>query len=338
MSRVLRDHDADPDLLAGSRVGVVGYGNQGRAQALCLRDSGCEVRVFTRADGPSAGRAVADGLPPSPFEELAGCDPIAVLTPDETQIELLAGPIAEHAPAGALLVFAHGFALRAAGPDSVRSDLDLALVGPLGPGRLLRERFLDGRGLPALLAVVRDATGTAKNRALAWAFRLRATGAGVLETTLEEEVVSDLFAEQVVLVGGAVELVRAAWEVLVEDGVSEEIAYYSCVQELKQILDLVHEAGPAGMRERISGTAQWGGLTRGPRVLGDGVRARMRLILEEIRRGDFAEEWLAERAAGAPRLADLRAREAAHPLEEAGKRVRRELGDPGAVDSPPSAP
>ncbi len=329
MTRILRDADADPDLLKGAAVGVVGYGNQGRAQALCLRDAGCDVRVFGRVGGPSAARAAEDGFDLAEPAALAECRVVAILVPDESQSAVLDDLVAPRAAEGALLVFAHGFTLRDAGPEAVRADLDLAIVGPLGPGKLLRERYLSGAGLPALLAVVRDSTGSAHSLALAYAALLKTTAAGVLPTTLEEEVVSDLFAEQVVLVGGVVEMMRAAWEVLTEDGVSEEVAYYSCVQELKQILDLVAEAGPAGMREMISGTAQWGGLSRGPRVLGDGVRARMRMILEEVRDGRFAREWLEEQRAGAPRLTDLRRAEASHPIEAAGRRVRRELGTPG---------
>ncbi|MGH2570059.1 MAG: ketol-acid reductoisomerase, partial [bacterium] len=237
MPRVLREADADGSLLSGSIVGVFGFGNQGEAQALCLRDSGLAVRVFVRP-GASDARARRAGFDPSPAEELSVCDVVAVLVPDEAQREVLEQVVAPRAKAAALLVFAHGFALREERPE-VRPDLDVALVGPLGPGTLLRERFLDGRGLPGLLAVVQDATGGAERRALAYAAALRTTRAGLLVTTLDEEVVSDLFAEQVVLTGGAIELMRAAWETLVAGGVSEEIAYYTCVHELRQILDLV---------------------------------------------------------------------------------------------------
>jgi len=324
MPRILRDADADGTLLRGATVGVFGFGNQGEAQALCLRDEGLEVRVFAR-EGGSGNRARAEGFPPAPVEDLAACDVVAVLVPDEAQREVLEGTIGPRAKRGALLVFAHGFALREESPE-LRADLDVALVGPLGPGTLLRDRYRDGTGLPGLLAVVRDATGRARARALAYAAALRMTRAGVWPTTLDEEVVSDLFAEQAVLTGGVVELVRAAWETLVADGVSEEVAYYSCVQELKQILDLVAVEGPAGMRRRTSGTAQYGGLTRGPRIVGETVRAELRRILDEIRDGRFAAEWRRERQAGAPRLEDQVRAEAAHPIEAAGRRVRGDLG------------
>jgi ketol-acid reductoisomerase len=246
--------------------------------------------------------------------------------PDEAVDDVAASLVRPHAREGAALVFAHGFALRRSGPLPFRDDLDLALVGPLGPGTLLRERYAEGRGLAGLFAVVRDTTGNAEAVGLAWAAAIGLTRAGVLATTLEEEVVSDLFAEQVVLVGGVVELMRAAWETLTEGGVSEEIAYYSCVQELKQILDVVHAAGPACMRQVISGTAAYGGLTRGPRIVGPEARAAMRHALAEIVDGDFAKEWLAERAHGGRKLAALRDAEAAHPMERAGERARRELG------------
>jgi ketol-acid reductoisomerase len=260
-----------------------------------------------------------------PPEALADCQVIAVLVPDETQVEVLESVVLPYAPAGALLVFAHGFALRHPRGSSIRDDLDVALVGPLGPGSLLWQRFEEGRGLAGLVAVVQDASARCHELALAYGAALRMTRAGLLETTLDEEVVSDLFAEQVVLVGGVVELMRAAWETLVERGISEEVAYYSVVQELKQILDLVHEEGISGMRDRISATARYGGLTRGPRVLGEAARERMRAMLEEIEEGDFAREWADEAAAGGPRLEELRRREADHPMEAAGSRVRKSL-------------
>lgn len=322
--RILRDGDADVSLLAGERVGVVGFGNQGAAQARCLRDEGLAVRVFVPPGGPSAARAREEGFGLGAFPDLADCSVVAVLAPDEVQPGILVDLVRPHAQPGALLVFAHGFTLRSA-KEAPREDLDVALVCPLGPGALLRERYVAGSGLAGLFAVVRDATGTARSRALAYAAHLRLTRAGLLPTTLDEEVTSDLFAEQVVLVGGVVELMRAAWETLVEGGVCEEVAYYACVQELKQMLDVVHREGPAGMRRRISTTAQYGGLTRGPRVIGEESRAAMRAILAEIRSGAFARELDREGAVDWPGLQRLLAAEAAHPIEEAGARVRKEL-------------
>jgi ketol-acid reductoisomerase len=332
--RILRDADADPSLLAGVTVGVVGFGNQGRAQAACLVDAGHEVLVVARAGGPSEARAREGGFAVGAPSDLARCAVIAVLVPDAAQPPVLETLVQPHAPRGALLVFAHGFALRH-GSVTLREDVDAAIVGPLGPGSLLRERWLEGVGLAGLLAVVRDATRQCEARALAYASALRLTRAGILPTSLEEEVVSDLFAEQVVLTGGVPELVRAAWETLVEGGVSEEIAYYSCVQELKQIFDLVHAEGVAGMRERISATARFGGLTRGPRVVGESVRSEMRRILGEVKSGAFAEEWMRERSTG--RLGETLARERVSRFEDAGRRVRGALSGGSAgrgVDSP----
>jgi ketol-acid reductoisomerase len=325
MSRIFRDADVRTDALAGETVGVIGFGNQGAAQALCLRDSGLDVRVFTRPSSESRVRASSAAFREAPLTEIAECGALAVLVPDLAQSDVLRTSVHAYARPGALVVFAHGFALRDGGA-TVRDDLDAVLVGPLGPGALLRERFVAGSGIPALFAVVQDATGRAESRGLAYASAIGSTRRGLLATTLEEEVVSDLFAEQVVLTGGVMELMRSAWEVLVEGGVSEEVAYYSCVQELKQMLDLVFERGLAGMRAGISGTAQYGGLTRGPRIVGPEAREEMRRILREVVQGSFAREWHEEVAAGSPRLEELRARERNHPIEAAGRRVREDLG------------
>ncbi len=322
--KILRDGDADVRLLEGRRVGVIGFGNQGAAQARCLREEGLAVRVFVPPDGPSAAGASDEGFELGVPADLADCSVVAVLAPDEAQPGVLAELVRPHAREGALLVFAHGFTLKTAA-EPPRDDLDIALVCPLGPGALLRERYLAGTGLAALFAVVQDATGTARARSLAYAAHLRLTRAGLLPTTLDEEVTSDLFAEQAVLVGGVVELMRAAWETLVAGGVSAEVAYYACVQELKQMLDVVYAEGPAGMRRRISTTAQYGGLTRGPRIIGEESRAALRAILAEVRSGAFARELEREGGSGWPGLERLLADEAAHPIEAAGKRVRTEL-------------
>lgn len=314
----------------------MGYGNQGRAQACNLRDSGHDVRVFVRTGGPSAARAAEDRFAPATSGTLRECRVIALLAPDEAHGALLGDLVNPHAAPGALLIVAHGSSLHFGGLPAVRADLDVALVGPLGPGTLLRTRFTEGGGLPGLLAVVRDVSGRTQPLALAYAAGLGMTRAGVLATTLREETVSDLFAEQVLLTGGVMELMRAAWETLVRGGVSGEVAYYSCVQELKQILDLVHAEGIAGMRARISSTALYGGLTRGPRLAGPAAREEMDRILAGIETGAFAREWAAERAAGAERLADAVRSDRAHPMEEAGRRLRAALG--GEVDTPGGEP
>ncbi|MCA9751470.1 MAG: ketol-acid reductoisomerase [Gemmatimonadetes bacterium] len=286
--------------------------------------------------GPSENAARADGFSPAGPSDLRSCRAIAVLVPDEVAGDVLTRTVLPFASPGALLVFAHGFALRGDVAPDLPDRLDVALVGPLGPGALLRERYVAGQGLAGLAAVVWDHTGKCLETSLAYAAAIGLTRAGVLETTLDEEVVSDLFAEQAVLTGGVVELIRAAFETLVEDGIAEEIAYYSCVQEMKQILDLIYAEGIAGMRARTSGTAQYGGLTRGPRLVPPEVRDRLAGILAEVRDGRFAREWAAQAAAGGPDLKTLREREAAHPIEAAGRRVRERLGGPSrGPDGPP---
>ncbi len=324
VTRILHDTDADRSLLQGATVGVVGFGNQGAAQARCLRDDGLDVVVFLPPHSASRAPVADEGFAVGNGADLARCRVVAILAPDTAHGAILEELVAPHAAPGTLLVFAHGFALREGA--RARADLDVVIVGPLGPGDLLRARYLEGRGLAGLLAVVQDAAGAARARALSYASRLRMTRAGVMETTLEEEVVSDLFAEQAVLVGGAVELMRAAWENLVQAGISPEIAYYSCVHELEQIMGLISAHGPAGMRAKISPTARYGGLTRGPRIIGDAARRALRSILEEVQSGQFAQEWRQERTQGEPTLRDRMAREAAHPMEEAGRNVRRGLG------------
>ncbi len=294
------------------------------------------MRPFVRAGGPSVARAVADGFAPAAAAALGECRVVALLAPDEAHDALVDGLVNPHAARGALLVVAHGSFLHFGGLAKVRADLDVAVVGPLGPGTLLRSRFAAGRGLPGLLAIARDASGRAQPVALAYAAALGMTRAGVLAATLREETVSDLFAEQVLLTGGVMELMRAAWETLVAGGVSGEVAYYSCVQELKQILDLVHAEGIAGMRARISPAALYGGLTRGPRVAGAAAREEMSRILAEIETGAFSREWAAERAAGGANLTNAVREDRAHPMEDAGRRVRSALG--GEVDTPGGAP
>jgi ketol-acid reductoisomerase len=329
----LENTDADPSFLNGATIGVVGFGNQGAAQAACLRDDGLDVLVFLRdsaARSATGDAARSQGFAVAEPADLARCRVIALLAPDEVHAPILEHLVRPHARSGALLVFAHGFALREGAAP--REDLDVALVVPLGPGALLRERYVAGTGLAGLLAIVRDATGQAKAAALAYAARLRMTRAGLLSTTLEEEVVSDLFSEQAVLVGGAVELVRAAWETLVEGGISPEVAYYSCVNELQQIMDLVVREGPAGMRRRISTTARFGGLTRGPRIIGPESRRALKEIFAEIQSGKFSAEWKDERNRGTPLLDQLVRKEAAHPLEESGRRIRNKSSR--GVDSP----
>ena len=301
-------------------VAVLGFGNQGEAQALNLRDSGCEVVVGARAQGPSAQRAAGFGFEVQAVADAARrAQVVAVLLPDQALPEAWPEIAAACAP-GVMLVFAHGFNLlysRLALP----SGSDVVLVSPTGPGRILRERFVAGEGLPAYLAVAQDASGRAWEEAEGYATALGSARARLWRTTVAEETEVDLFGEQVVLCGGMNALVTAAFDTLVAHGYSAEIAYLECVHQLKYLADLLHERGVAGMRRGISGTALFGDLTRGPRVIGEPARTEMARILEEIRSGAFAREWREEVAGGARRLKEMLDAAGRHPIEEARKQA-----------------
>ena len=316
-------------LLSESPVAVLGFGNQGEAQARILRDAGLEVVVGARPGGGADGRARALDFPVFPFPEASRrAGTIALLLPDEI-LPTLWPEFAPDFPPRAQLVFAHGFNL-------LYSDLafpaaaDVVLVSPTGPGWILRELAERGQGLPAYLAVHQDGSGRAWEVAEAYAAALGCARAGLWKTTVREETEVDLFGEQTVLCGGMNALVTAAWETLVERGYAPEMAYLECVHQLKYLADLLHQRGVSGMRQAISGTARFGDLTRGPRVIGEETRAAMAAILEEIRSGAFAREWRSEVAAGAPQLGALERRGAAHPIEEARRRAV-----PGASGNPP---
>jgi len=296
---IIRAEDCSPEPIARWTLGVLGYGNQGRAQALNLRDSGHAVLVSARPGGPSAETASADGFQVVAPEHLPGAvDLVAVLTPDETHAELVAGLARDGRASGRLrcLVFAHSFSLRFT-PPPFEPEWDVVVVAPAGPGAQLRERFVRGEGLPALLAVERDVSGEAAPRARAYAAGIGCARAGLLPVTVAEEAEIDLFGEQAVLCGGMNALTRAAFETLVAAGYPAEAAYLECVQQLRLTAELLERHGPEGMRRRISPTALWGDLTRGERLIDAGVRARLAEILGEIRSGAFAREWLAWAAA-----------------------------------------
>ncbi len=320
--RVYREDDAKLDYLKERNVAVIGYGNQGRAHALNLRDSGLTVIVGQR---PGAGfeRAVADEFTPVPVPEATGQADLVVLTlPDETAAATYAESIGPTLRAGKTLGFVHGFNIRFGlidPPDGV----DVVMVAPKGPGSLLRALYVEGKGLPSLVAVERDASGQALATALAWAAGIGSTRAGVVETTFAAETETDLFGEQTVLCGGVTALMKAAFETLVEAGYEPEFAYLECVHELKQIVDLIYEAGLSGMRARISNTAEYGDLTRGPRMVSEATRREMRRVLDEIRSGEFAREWLAECRAGRPCFDRLFAEDANSDFEKAGRAVRQ---------------
>lgn len=319
-------YDADLHAsLDGQRVAVIGFGPQGRAQALDLRDSGVEVVVGLR-EGSRSGAAVrAAGLDLQPIARaVAQADLVAFLIPDAEQPAVYADEVAPNLRPGGALVFAHGYGVHY-GHLRARADLDVVLVAPLGVGDQVRAQYVAGAGVPALVAVHQDASGAARDRALAYAKALGAGRAGVLESSFREEVESDLFAEQAVLCGGLTHLVTAAFETLVEAGYSPEVAYFCCLHEVKLLADLMHARGIAGMRESISRTAAHGDYTRGPRVIGPQSRAAMRAMLDEIRSGAYDRELQAELAAGGPTLAAGRAAARAHLIEQVGDRLRARM-------------
>lgn len=318
---MLYDADCDAGALAGRKVAVFGFGAQGQAQAQNLRDSGVDVVVSLRTGSASAARAQALGLTAVGLDAACAADVLVLLVPDAAQPALYAGHIAPHARPGATLVFAHGFNLLYGGL-TLRADLDVVLVAPLGIGDQVRDTYTRGGGVPGLVAVHQDASGTARARALAYA---RAQGhgrAGIIETSVREETETDLFAEQAVLCGGLTHLIAAAFDTLVEAGYKPEVAYFCCLHEVKLIADLVQRRGIAGMRESISLTAEFGDYTRGPRVINATTRAELRALLTEVRSGAFAAELAAEVAAGAPTVTRERARARAALIEQVGARLR----------------
>lgn len=303
------------------RAAVIGYGNQGRAHALNLRDSGATVLVGQRP-GNSADRAVGDGFEPLPVAEaVRGSDLVILSLPDESAAEVYSDAIAPVLTESKTLGFVHGFNIRF-GFIRPPPDIDVVMIAPKGPGSLLRSLYLEGRGLPALMAVHQDASGRARETALAWAAGIGSTRAGVIETTFACETETDLFGEQVVLCGGVSALTKAAFETLVDAGYPAEFAYLECVHELKQVVDLLYSRGLSGMRDAISNTAEYGDLTRGPRVVTGEARAEMRRILEEIRDGSFAREWIAEHRSGGAAFRRMHEADAGSLYEKAGRAVR----------------
>jgi ketol-acid reductoisomerase len=322
MATIYYDKDANLDLLKKRKVAVIGYGSQGHAHALNLRDSGVDVRVGLGAGSRSKAKAEGAGLRVVSVSEAAKeADVVMVLIPDQTQKKVYDEEIAPHMTKGKALLFAHGFNIHF---HQIRpsADVDVLLVAPKGPGHLVRRQYQDGRGIPCLIAVQQDATGQAKALGLAYAKGIGGSRAGVLETTFKEETETDLFGEQAVLCGGASALVKAGYEVLVEAGYQPESAYFECLHELKLIVDLMYEGGLAWMRHSISDTAEYGDYTRGPRIVTEQTKQEMRKILKEIQTGQFAKEFIVENQVGRPVFEKYREAEAAHPIEEVGKRLR----------------
>ncbi|MDA8039418.1 MAG: ketol-acid reductoisomerase [Actinomycetota bacterium] len=322
MSKLYYSDDADKGLIRARKVAVIGYGSQGHAHALNLRDSGVDVRVGLREGSSSRAKAEAAGLAVVSVAQAAReADLVMVLLPDTEQRSVYESEIAAELAEGDALFFAHGFNIRF-GLISPPPGVDVAMVAPKGPGHLVRRTFEAGGGVPSLIAVEKDASGKAMQLALSYADAIGATRAGVLETTFEEETETDLFGEQVVLCGGVTALVMAGFETLVEAGYQPESAYFECLHELKLIVDLMYEQGISGMRFSVSDTAEYGDMTRGPRIIDEHVRAEMRRVLEEIRDGRFAAEWVAENEAGRHRFNALREAGRTHPIEQVGERLR----------------
>jgi ketol-acid reductoisomerase len=322
MANVYYEKDADRSLIADRRVAVIGYGSQGHAHALNLKDSGIDVRVGLRDGSTSRTKAEAAGLTVrSIADAVAESDLVMLLGPDTEHKAIFSGHIAPHLADGDALFVAHGFSVRF-GQVEAPAGVDVALVAPKGPGHLVRRTYTEGGGVPCLIAVAQDASGHGHGLALAYADAIGGARAGVLETTFEEETETDLFGEQVVLCGGLTALVQAGFETLVDAGYQPESAYFECLHELKLIVDLMYEQGIAGMRYSVSDTAEYGDLTRGPRVINDAVRAEMRTILDEIQTGRFAAEWIAESESGRPNFSALRQAGRDHPIEKVGAELR----------------
>ncbi len=319
---IFYDKDADLSKLEGKTVAILGYGSQGHAHALNLKDSGVDVVVGLRPDSSSRAKAEGAGLEVLGIADAASRgDIVMVLLPDEKQAEVWEAEISDGIAAGNLLLFAHGFAIhfeQILPPPGV----DIGMVAPKGPGHLVRRQYEEGHGVPCLMAVHQDATGNAHDLVLAYAAGIGGGRAAIIETTFKDECETDLFGEQAVLCGGASELVRAGFETLVEAGYDPRLAYFECLHELKLIADLMYEKGIQGMRYSISNTAEYGDMTRGKRVIGEESRAAMKQILGEIQSGEFAKEWIAENRAGGENLSRMREEGAAHEVEEVGGDLR----------------
>jgi ketol-acid reductoisomerase len=319
---MIYDKDADLSKLDGKTVAVIGYGSQGHAHALSLKDSGVDVVVGLREGSPSVQKAQADGLRVLPVADAASeGDVVMILLPDERQADVWEAEIRDGIAPGNLLMFAHGFSVHF-GQIDPGPEVDVGMVAPKSPGHLVRRQFEEGNGVPGLVAIHRDATGNARDLVLAYAKGIGCTRAGVIETTFKDETETDLFGEQAVLCGGVSELVRAGYETLVDAGYDPRLAYFECLHELKLIVDLMYEKGITGMRYSVSNTAEYGDLTRGKRVIDDRARAAMREILAEIQSGDFAREWIAENKAGQENFLRMREEQKGHQIEREGKELR----------------
>lgn len=320
--KIYYDKDADLSIIRGKKVAILGYGSQGHAHANNLKDSGVNVVVGLRPGSSSAVKAKNAGLEvQDPSDAVKGADVVMILVPDEHQSKLYRETVEPNIKQGAALAFAHGFNIHF---EQIvpRADLDVIMVAPKGPGHLVRSTYVQGGGVPSLIAIYQDANGKAKEIALSYASANGGARAGVIETSFREETETDLFGEQAVLCGGATALVQAGFETLVEAGYAPEMAYFECLHELKLIVDLMYEGGIANMRYSISNTAEYGDFTRGPRIITEQTKQEMKKILMEIQSGEFAREFILENQAGAPKLKALRRIGRAHPIEVVGEKLR----------------
>lgn len=323
MAEMFYDDDADLSIIQGRHVAVIGYGSQGHAHALSLRDSGVDVRIGLRPGSKSAAKAEAEGLRVLPVAEaVEEADLIMILAPDQVQRKLYAEEIADHLVPGDALFFAHGFNIRF-GYITPPEGVDVCMVAPKGPGHLVRREYVDGRGVPAIVAVEKDATGNAWPLVLSYAKAIGALRAGGIKTTFTEETETDLFGEQAVLCGGASALVQAGFETLVEAGYQPEVAYFECLHELKLIVDLMIEGGISKQRWSISDTAEYGDYVSGPRVIDARVKENMKAVLADIQSGAFAKRFINDQDAGAPEFKRLRAEGENHPIEATGRELRK---------------
>ncbi len=322
MAKIYYENDADISIIQGKKVGFIGYGAQGHAQAQNLRDSKIEVMVAEVENSPNYRQAVTDGFSPRRAKDVAQeADYIQLLVPDQLQTAVYKEEIEPAMKAGKVLGFSHGFNIHF-GQIIPPAEVDVVMIAPKGPGKLVREVFVQGGGVPCLIAIDQDASGKAKELALSYGKGVGGTRAGILETTFEEETVTDLFGEQVVLCGGVSSLIKASFETLVEAGYQPEVAYFECCHELKLIVDLIYKSGIGGMRKAISDTAKYGDVTRGPRIIDETTQEEMAIILSEIQDGSFAREWILENQASRPVFNALLKRDAEHHIEKIGGQLR----------------
>jgi len=323
MLKIYYDNDADLNLLKGKKIAIIGYGNQGRAQSLNLRDSGCDVIISELEGTPNYEQAVNDGFKPLPADAASRqAQIVQILTQDHLQARIYKNYVEKNMTDGKALNFSHGFNIHFKQIVPPK-DIDVFMVAPKGPGALVRTQYEEGKGVPCLVAVYQDYTGSALKVGLAYAKAIGGTRAGVIETTFKEEVETDLFGEQCVLCGGVTELIKAGFDTLVEAGYQPEIAYFECLHELKLITDLIYSSGIQGMRQRVSDTAKYGDLTRGERVVPKSARTEMKKILKEIQSGEFAKEWLMENETGRKNFDKLMKRDSEHLIEAVGRNLRQ---------------